>query len=289
MGIFDFYLIETIINGVLFGGVLALLALGLNLVFGVIDVIWIAYAEIVMVGMYIIYYLNVVLGWPLVFAALASIFGVGVVGLLVHALIISPLLDTPPINQLLATGGLLFFLQSFATLIFGAEFRNLGLSMPILQFFDLYISFSRLLAFGTALVGMIALYLFLTRTYIGTAIRAVAQDREIMSLMGVNTRKVYLITSAVGGGMAGLAAILLVLQQDVHPFIGYTFGPITFMICVMGGLGNLLGGFLAAFIMSQIIAIGSFYASTELAYVIAFILFIAVMFIRPEGLFQRRA
>lgn len=289
MGIFDIYLIETIINGVLFGGVLALLALGLNLVFGVIDVIWIAYAEIVMVGMYIIYYLNVVLGWPLVFAALASILGVGVVGLLVHALIISPLLDTPPINQLLATGGLLYFLQSFATLIFGAEFRNLGLSMPILQFFELYISFSRLLAFGTALVGMIALYLFLTRTYIGTAIRAVAQDREIMSLMGVNTRKVYLITSAVGGGMAGLAAILLVLQQDVHPFIGFTFGPITFMICVMGGLGNLLGGFLAAFIMSQIISIGSFYVSTELAYVIAFILFIAVMFIRPEGLFQRRA
>lgn len=287
MQIFDYFLLETIINGVLFGGLLALLALGLNLVFGVIDVIWISYAEVVMLGMYIIYTLYVTLGWPLVLASLVGIVGTGIAGALVHKLIISPILDTPPINQLLATGGLLFFLQSFATLIFGAEFRNIGLAMPILQMFGLYISFSRLLSFGAALVGMIGLYLFLTRTYIGTAIRAVAQDREIMSLMGVDTKKIYLITSAIGGCLAGLAAVLLVLQQDVHPFIGLTFGPITFMICVLGGLGNLVGGFLAAFIIAQIISIGSFYMSTELGYVIAFVLFIVMMFIKPQGIFKR--
>ena len=246
MALFDFFLLEAIINGILFGGVLALLALGLNLVFGVVDVIWIAYAELVMSGMYIIYTLHITWGWPLLLAAPMAIVGVGLMGLVVHRLIIAPILDTPPINQLLATGGLLFFLQNFATLIFGADFRNIGLSLPILQIFELYISFSRLLSFGAAVLGMIGLYLFLSRTYIGTAIRAVAQDREIMSLMGVNTKKVYLITSALAGAMAGLAAILLVLQQDVHPFIGFSFGPITFMICVMGGLGNLIGGFFAA-------------------------------------------
>lgn len=287
MALFDFFLLEAIINGILFGGVLALLALGLNLVFGVVDVIWIAYAELVMSGMYIIYTLHITWGWPLLLAAPMAIVGVGLMGLVVHLLIIAPILDTPPINQLLATGGLLFFLQNFATLIFGADFRNIGLSLPILQIFELYISFSRLLSFGAAVLGMIGLYLFLSRTYIGTAIRAVAQDREIMSLMGVNTKKVYLITSALAGAMAGLAAILLVLQQDVHPFIGFSFGPITFMICVMGGLGNLIGGFFAAFIISQIISIGSFYGSTELSYVIAFVLFIIVMFIRPQGIFKR--
>ncbi|MEE8435535.1 MAG: branched-chain amino acid ABC transporter permease [bacterium] len=287
MALFDFFLLEAIINGILFGGVLALLALGLNLVFGVVDVIWIAYAELVMAGMYIIYTLHITWGWPLLLAAPMAIVGVGLMGLVVHRLIIAPILDTPPINQLLATGGLLFFLQNFATLIFGADFRNIGLSLPILQIFELYISFSRLLSFGAAVLGMIGLYLFLSRTYIGTAIRAVAQDREIMSLMGVNTKKVYLITSALAGAMAGLAAILLVLQQDVHPFIGFSFGPITFMICVMGGLGNLIGGFFAAFIISQIISIGSFYGSTELSYVIAFVLFIIVMFIRPQGIFKR--
>ena len=287
MGIFDFFLLEAVINGILFGGVLALLALGLNLVFGVIDVVWICYAELVMMGMYVIFTLHSTWGLPLYVAAPASIVGVGLLGVAVHLFVISPILDSQPINQLLATGGLLFFLQSFATLIFGADFRNLGISLPILQFFELYISFSRLLAFGAALLGMIGLYFFLTRTFIGTAIRAVAQDREIMGLMGVSTKKVYLVTSAVGGSMAGLAAILLVLQQDIHPFIGLTFGPITFMICVLGGLGNLVGGFLAAFIFSQVISIGSFYVSTELSYVIAFILFIVMIFIKPEGIFKR--
>jgi len=285
--VFDFFLLEAVINGLLFGGVLALLSLGLNLVFGVVDVVWIAYSEVVMVGMYVIYTLHVLLGWPLVFAAPMALVGSGLVGVLVHRLIIEPILDTAPINQLLATGGLLFFLQSLATLIFGSQFRNIGLSLPTLEFHELYISFARLLAFGVAIVGMAGLYLFLTRTYIGTAIRAVAQDRQVMSLMGVDTRKVYVITSAAGGALAGLAAILLVLQQDVHPFIGLTFGPITFMICVLGGLGNLFGGFVAAFVISQVISIGSFYVSTELSYVIAFVLFIVAMFIRPEGLFHR--
>jgi len=287
MGIFDFFLLEAVINGILFGGVLALLALGLNLVFGVVDVVWIAYAELVMVGMYIIYTLNITLGLSLFLAAPAAIIGVGILGMAVHHFIISPILETPPINQLLATGGLLFFLQSFATLLYGAEFRNLGISLPIIEINELYISFSRLISFGVSILGMIGLYLLLTRTFMGTAIRAVAQDREIMSLMGVSTKKVYLITSAIGGGMAGLAAIMLVLQQDVHPFIGLSFGPITFMICVLGGLGNLLGGFFAAFLISQVISIGSFYVSTELAYVIAFVLFIVMMFIKPEGIFKR--
>jgi branched-chain amino acid transport system permease protein len=286
---FDFFLLEAIMGGVLFGGVLALLSLGLNLVFGVIDVVWIAYAELVMVGMYTIYTFHSILGWPLYVAAPLGIAVVAVLGIAVHRLIIAPILDTPPINQLLATGGLLFFLQSFATLVFGSQFRNLGLTMPILEFYELYVSFARLMAFCVAIVGIVGLYLFLRRTYVGTAIRAVAQDREVMSLMGVDTKRIYLITSAVGGGLAGLASVLLVLQQDVHPFIGLTFGPITFMICVLGGLGNLIGGFIAAFVISQVISIGSYYVSTELSYVIAFVLFIVAMFIRPEGLFQKRS
>jgi branched-chain amino acid transport system permease protein len=208
-------------------------------------------------------------------------------GLLLHLLIISPILGSAPINQLLATGGMLFFLQSLATLLFGTDFRNIGLRLPIIELGDIFISFSRLLAFGAALLGAILLYLFLARTYLGIAIRAIAQDREIMGLMGVDQRRIYLITSAIGGALAGLAACLLVLQYDVHPFIGLSFGPITFMICVLGGLGNMIGGFVAAFIMSQIIAIGGFFFSIEISYVLAFVFFIVLMFIRPQGILVR--
>ena len=288
-GIFDIFLLEGLINGLLLGGVLALLALGLNLIFGVIDVVWICYAELVMFGMYGIYFLHIGYGVPLIFAGLLSITGVALMGVLLHVLVIAPLLSSAPINQLLATGGVLFFLQSLATVAFGVEFRNLGLKLPVLEISEIFVSYARLLAFGAALIGMVVIYLFLTRTYIGTAIRAISQDRQIMPLMGVDTRKVYLITSAVGGALAGLAACLLVLQYDVHPFVGLSFGPITFMICVLGGLGNMIGGFIAAFIFAEIISVGGLYLDLEWGYVFAFIFFIAMMFVRPEGLLARRS
>jgi len=283
----DIFLLEAIINGLLLGGVLALLALGLNLIFGVIDVVWIAYADIVMCGMYVIYFLYAQYGVPLPLACLIAIAGMAAFGVVVHLLIIAPVLNSPPINQLLATGGLLFFLQSFATLLFGTEFRNIGVRLPILEIATIYISFARLIACALGLVGAVALYFFLKRTYIGTAIRAIAQDRDIVGLMGVDQRRIYLVTSAIGGALAGLAACLLAMQYDVHPFIGNTFGPVIFMICVLGGLGNMIGGFVASFIISLIIAIGGYYSNTELSYVLAFTLFIVLMFVRPRGLFAR--
>ena len=282
----DIYLLEAVINGLLLGGVLALLALGLNLIFGVVDVVWIAYADLVMCGMYTVYWLHA-FGWPLWAASAVAIIGVAALGLLVHLLIIAPVLRAAPINQLLATGGLLFFLQSFATLLFGTEFRNIGVRLPIIEIGDIFISYARLLAFAVALIGAVALYVFLKRTYLGVAIRAISQDREIMGLMGVDQRRIYLVTSMIGGGLAGLGGCLLVLQYDVHPFLGNTFGPLIFMICVLGGLGNMIGGFVASFIISQIISIGGYYYSSEWAYVLAFTLFIVLMFIRPRGILAR--
>jgi branched-chain amino acid transport system permease protein len=283
----DIFLLEAVVDGLLLGGVLALLALGLNLIFGVIDVVWICYVELVMCGMYAVYWLNAYFGVPFLLACLAAIVLVAVLGLLVHRLIIEPVLSFAPINQLLATGGLLFFLQSFATLLFGTDFRNVGIHLAPIELGEIDVSKARLLAFVIALLGAAGLYVFLKRTYLGTAIRAIAEDREVMGLMGVDPRRIYFITSGIGGGLAGLAASLLVLQYDVHPFIGNSFGPITFMICVLGGLGNMIGGFAAAFIMSQIIAVGGYYFSIEFSYVLAFLLFIVMIFVRPQGIFGR--
>ncbi|TMJ16685.1 MAG: branched-chain amino acid ABC transporter permease [Alphaproteobacteria bacterium] len=260
LDIFDIYLLEAVINGILLGGVLALLALGLNLIFGVIDVTWICYAELVMIGMYGMYYLVQYFGLPYYAAAPLTILLVAALGALLHLLVIAPLLSAPPINQLLATGGVLFVLHSYA----------------------------RLLSFAAALIGMVVVYLFMTRTFTGTAIRAISQDRQIMSLMGVDTKRLYIVTSALGGALAGLAACLLVLQYDVHPFVGLSFGPITFLICVLGGLGNFIGGFIAAFVFAEIISLGGLFSDLEWGYVLAFAFFIVMMFIRPAGLLARR-
>jgi branched-chain amino acid transport system permease protein len=242
-----------------------------------------------MLGMYGMYFLYAVFHLPFVLDAVICIAGVGGLGMLLHILVIAPLLGAAPINQLLATGGVLFFLQSFATVAFGIDFRNLGIRLPVLEVSGMFISYARLLACGTALGGMVLVYLFLARTYTGTAIRAIAQDRQIMPLMGVDTRRIYLITSFIGGALAGLAACLLVLQYDIHPFIGLTFGPVTFLICVLGGLGNMIGGFVAAFIFAEIISVSGLYLDVEWGYVFAFVFFIVMMFIRPRGLVARRS
>jgi branched-chain amino acid transport system permease protein len=283
------FLLEAVINGILLGGVLALLALGLNLIFGVIDIVWIAYVDLVALCMYGVYFLVTLYGWPLWLSGIAAI-GIGaVLGLAVHQLIITPILASPPINQLLATGGLLFFVQSFATLLWSTDHRSIRVTLPTIELAGIFISFTRLIAFVLAIVAMIGLYLFLTRTFTGTAIRAVSQDREAIALMGARPQRLYLVTSAVGGAMAGIAGALLIIQYAVHPYFGAAFGPLTFMICVLGGLGNMVGAFFAAFIMAQVISVGGVLVSTEMGYVIAFVIFIVLMFVRPGGIFARRA
>jgi branched-chain amino acid transport system permease protein len=282
------FLAEAAVNGLLLGGVLALLALGLNLIFGVIDIVWIAYVDLVMICMYAVYFLVTGAGWPVWAGGVASVALGAVLGVAVHLLIITPILGSPPINQLLATGGLLFFLQSFATFLWTTDHRTVRLALPVLEVGGMFLSFARLIAFGLSILAVLGLYLFLTRTFIGTAIRAVAQDREAMALMGAKPQRVYVVTSAVGGAMAGLAGALLIIQYSVHPFFGAAFGPLTFMICVLGGLGNMLGAFVASFVMSEIISIGGVMISTEMGYVIAFVIFIVMIFARPGGLLARR-
>ena len=282
------FILEAVVNGVLLGGVLALLALGLNLIFGVIDIVWIAYVDLVALCMYAVYFLVTLYGWPLLLAGVASIASGALLGLAVHQLIITPILASPPINQLLATGGLLFFVQSFATLLWSTDHRSVRVTLPTIEIGGIFVSFTRLIAFALSILAMIALYLFLTRTYTGTAIRAVSQDREAIALMGARPQRLYLATSAVGGAMAGIAGALLIIQYAVHPYFGAAFGPLTFMICVLGGLGNMVGAFAAAFIMAQIISVGGVLVSTEMGYVIAFVVFIVLIFARPGGIFARR-
>src|SRR5467141_468586 len=248
MEVFDIFLAEAILNGLLLGGLLALLSLGLNLVFGVIDVVWICYAELIMCGMYAVYYLHVQYHWPLVLAMLAAICIVAFLGWLLHQFVIRPVLNAEPINQLLVTGGVLFFLQAAATLAFGIEFKNLGVTLPSIRLGEMSFSAARLVAFCVALAGMVGMFLFLSRTYLGTAIRAISQDRAIMPLMGVSPARIF----------------------------------------VVGGLGSMAGGFIAAFVFAQFISVGGFFFHLEWGYVLAFAFFIAMMFWRPQGILGRR-
>src|ERR1043166_3220795 len=140
----DIFFLEAILNGLLLAGLLALLALGLNLIFGVIDVVWICYAELVMVGMYGIYYANKS-GAPFLLAAAIGIVLIALAGMVLHHFVIRPVLDSAPINQLLVTGGMLFVLQAAATMAFGIEFKNIGIRLGSYNTFDMSFSYAGIL------------------------------------------------------------------------------------------------------------------------------------------------
>ena len=296
MAFFDIYLLEALINGVLLGGVFALLSLGLNLIFGVIDVVWICYAELIMLGMYGMYFVYSVYHAPFAVAAVTCIAGVAVLGVILHVLVIAPLLGAAPINQLLATGGVLFFLQSAATVMFGIEFKNLGLRLPVLKAAGMFISYSRLLAFAAALVGMVLVYLFLSRTYTGAAIRAIAQDREIVGLMGIDQRRVYLVVSAIGGALAGLAGALYAHYSSyIVPEIYVPLLTIyIFLALTAGGIGNnwgaVIGAFVVVFFLEStrfLIGIVPWLSAEQLAALREFLVglgLLLVLFLRPRGL-----
>ena len=151
----DIFFLEAILNGLLLAGLLALLALGLNLIFGVIDVVWICYAELMMVGMYGIHY-SYKGGMPFLVGGPDRHRADRARRRVLHYLVIRPVLDSAPINQLLVTGGVLFFLQAAATMVFGIDFKNVGIRLGSFNAFDMSFSYARIVTFGVALAAMLA-------------------------------------------------------------------------------------------------------------------------------------
>ena len=181
---------------------------------------------------------------------------------------------------------MLFFLQAAATLAFGIELQNLGVSLPPVRMGEMSFSAARLIAFGAAVVGG-RLCSFPEQDLSRHGDPRHQPGSRDHAAHGREPGAHRTLTSALGGALAGLGACLLVLQYDVHPAIGLSFGPITFLICVLGGRGSMAGGLVAAFVFAQFISVGGFFFAIEWGYVIAFAFFIAMMFVRPQGLFKR--
>jgi branched-chain amino acid transport system permease protein len=282
------YILNAVINGIFFGGSLALLAYGLNLCFGVLNIIHFFYGQTVMVGLYIIFTLTVWLHIPLIVSCLVAIAVIAALHIVVHLLVVQPLLKAPLLNQFLALASIMTILENSAMGIWGATYRGVPISLPVLSIGELYIRTSNLIAFLGCLVVVGLLYLFLNKTYTGLAIRATAQDTEMASLMGMNPRRVYLITLALVGVLAGVVAAFFVPIYAVHPHWGGNFTLMAFVIVVLGGLGSLAGGLLAAFIIGVVMMVASFLTIPEGGPIAAYLIFLVVILLRPQGLLGAR-
>ena len=281
-------ILSAIINGIFFGGSLALLAYGLNLCFGVLNIIHFFYGQTVMVGLYIVFTLTVWLHIPLIVSCLVAVAVIAALHIVVHLAVVQPLLKAPLLNQFLALASIMIILENSAMGIWGATYRGVPISLPVLSIGELYIRTSNLIAFLGCLVVVGLLYLFLNKTYTGLAIRAIAQDTEMASLMGMNPRRVYLITLALVGVLAGVVAAFFVPIYAVHPHWGGTFTLMAFVIVVLGGLGSLAGGLLAAFIIGVVMMVASFLTIPEGGPIAAYLIFLVVILLRPQGLLGAR-
>ena len=281
-------LAEVLINGFLLGGVYAVIAIGLNLIFGVSGIIQLAYGDMAMIGMYVIYWLIVLYHANLSVSALASILVlIGISGVLQKAMF-DRLLDAPELNQILATGGLVVLLESLAQLLWGADYRTVKVAFPVFRVSGISISLSKLVIFVVSVLCLGLLYIFLSRTYEGRAIRAVAQDKIGAALIGINLRRTYLVAACVGGALIGIAAACLVLIYSIYPQVGLTFTTLAFVIVVFGGLGNMLGALVGSFIISETMMLSAVFVGLELAEAITFAIFIVILIFRPHGILGRR-
>jgi len=278
---------QVLIDGLLSGMVYALVAAGLCLIWGVMDVINFAHGEYLMVAMYVSYWLGFLVNVdPLVSTIAAGIF-IFLLGALSFKLIIRFTIGKPGLVALLATFGLAIFLKNLCMNQFSPNFRILSstwLGGKTIHVGGLIIAVPQLTAGILALVVVGLLYLLVNNTKFGWAVQATAMDRDAAELMGIDTERIYILVFGIGGACVGIAGGIMPSYLAVHPEVGSMFGLIAFVCVAMGGFGSIPGALLSGILVGVVEALAGFYIAPVFKYIAVFGLYLAVVFLRPKGI-----
>ena len=272
--------------GILLGGIYAMVAVGLNLIFGVIRVVNFAHGELVMLGMYGAWACVTVLHMDVYLSLLIVLPVLFVIGLVIQKLVIQPL-QSEAMMQMFATFALLTILQNLMLVATRGEAYsvNSALSAVAIQVGDIRLTATRLIILGAVTLIAIGLHLFLKHTLTGKSIRAVTQDRQAALLMGINVERTFAVTFGIGAALAGLAGVLLAPIYTLSPQIGGNFIFAAFAVVVLGGLGSVAGAYFGGAIVGIVEAFAGYYIDPELKQAIWFLIFLGVLVFKPSGLF----
>jgi len=284
-------LLQAGVSGLLSGGVYALVALGLTLVFGVLRIINFAHGTLMMLGMYATFFLYSLGGIDPYLSLLLVGPAFFFLGVALERGVIEPNLGAPESSQLLLTLGVALFLENAALAVFSPDYRSLRLpyASRALHFGDVVVSVPRLIAFGCSIALAVALWLFLKHTDVGKAIRAAAEEREGALLMGIDIRRLYAVAFGIGSGVVGVAGSLVAPFLYVAPDVGDVFNILAFIVVVLGGMGSFLGALLGGFLVGLAESLGAALLPGSLKQLPIFALFVVVLLVRPAGLFGRRS
>ncbi|HEV2356741.1 MAG TPA: branched-chain amino acid ABC transporter permease [bacterium] len=281
---------QALVNGLLIGGIYALVSIGVTLIFGVVKIVNFAHGEFVMIGMYISYWLAVRFAVDPLASLLVSMPVLFVAGVLLQRTLIRRVLGLGDMPQIFLTFALSLLLMNLALLLFTADYRTVHTSYTesAIRIGPLYVGVARLTAFVLAMLLSAALEVFLRATDLGKAMRAAAQNRDVAMLMGVNPDQVFGVAVGLALALAGAAGSLLLPFYAVYPTVGQVFVLMAFVAVVLGTLGNVTGALIAGLMMGMAESLGIQFIGADSGLIVVFAVLLLTLTVRPSGLFGGR-
>ncbi len=281
---------QTIVNGLFTGAIYAMVAIGLTLIYGVMIIMNFAHGEFLMLGMYIAY-------WGFVLAGLDPYMSIPIAALLVFLLgaliqrgLIQRVLNAHPLNQIILLLGVSTLITGLVQFFFTAE--PLVVRVPyeteVWKFLGMRFNIPRTIAFFTSMTIAILLYIFLQFSKTGKAIRAVSQNRDASSLMGINVKWIYMLTFGLGAAVTAIGGVLLTPNYRLIPTIGQSYSVIAFVVVVLGTMGNFIGALLGGLIIGLVEAFAGYFIGGDLKIVASMVVFILILLFKPSGLFGKK-
>ena len=286
-------LLQSIVNGLLIGGVYALVAMGLNLMFGVMKLVNFAHGEFLMAGMYVAVWLASLGTLPGLFGiywvAIPTMFVMAAVGFALYLLLLDRAARFGESPQILLTIGLSIGAQGLAQVLRGSGFKLQPnpVNGAAIHLGGLNLQLGPAIAFTVALIVSMVMALLLRMTRFGKSARAVAESVETAEMLGIDARRVYLVTTAIAIGLAGLAGALLIPYHYTFPNVGQNFVVVAFLAIVIAGLGNVVGAVFGGLLMGVMQSLTASYFDLDLSTAAIYVVFLAVLLLRPQGLFTR--
>ncbi|MDQ2624853.1 MAG: branched-chain amino acid ABC transporter permease [Actinomycetota bacterium] len=281
-------LTAILISGLATGAIYALAAEGLNLIWGVMRVVNLAHGELMMIGVFVSYALWSVWGINPLLAAIPAAVALFFVGLGLEKLFIRRVIGSPELISLLLTFGISIFITNIGVLTLGAEFRTIRFLDQPVSILGTSLPLNQLVMAAAAIALSLGMYVVLQRTRTGTAIRAVAIDRDMAQQVGINTKKIFGRTFALGAALAGVAGALVTPLVAFNPLIGQTYILTAFAVVVLGGMGNFLGALIAGLLIGIVEAGVAYTVSVQLSSGVVFLVIILTLLFRPTGILGAR-
>ena len=279
-------LAQTLLSGVLMGLIFSLVAVGLTLIWGIMEIVNFAHGDFLMSGMYISYWMYVLWGVDPLLSLPVSAVLLFVLGVVAYRLVIRRILGAPMLIQIFATFGMMILMRYVAFYFFKPNYRSIQQTLLSgnIDLRGVYLSIPQLAAAVGAFLTTGAVYVLIHRTRVGGALQATAEDREAAALMGIDTDRMFTLAWGIGAATAGIAGSLLSTFFYIFPEVGGIFGLIAFVAVTLGGFGNVAGAFVAGILIGVVEAMAGYLYDPALKTVFVYLLFLGVLFFRPQGL-----